>query len=185
MRLRVGVTALVFLAGGMLPAIAQETVEPDTDLEAEAELDCELDPLDPFAELPEGCEEEEPELEVRRWRQYETATLRGLDKITGRSTDLEMRVGETRIFGALEVNLQVCFQTPPDFPPESAAFLQIDTVRPAGMDPEAEHDGQVFSGWMFASSPGLNALEHPVYDIWVIRCARPEIEAVPPTEDEG
>lgn len=183
MTLRVGLTALAFFAWGMFPATAQDTTEPAADAEAEEMLDCELDPFDPFDELPEACEEEEPALEVRRWRQYETATLRGLDKITGRSTDLEMRVGETRVFGALEVDLQVCFQTPPDFPPESAAFLQISTVRPAGMDPEAEHDGQVFSGWMFASSPGLNALEHPVYDIWVIRCARPEIEPLP--EDEG
>ncbi|MCI4643975.1 MAG: DUF2155 domain-containing protein [Hyphomonadaceae bacterium] len=126
-------------------------------------------------------EEEEPQLEVRRWRQYQVATLRGLDKITGRSTDLEMRVGEAQIFGSLKVDLQVCFQTPPDFPPESAAFLQVRSLKPISDVEDISDEPLIFSGWMFASSPGLNALEHPVYDVWVIHCSR---EVLSPESEE-
>jgi hypothetical protein len=115
------------------------------------------------------------------------ATLRALDKITGRSTDIVIKVGEPVTFGSLNIKLEACFQTPPEEIPESAAFLQISSTRPvslktAGEDedgkeaPEADAASEtpvVFSGWMYASSPGLNALEHPVYDIWVIRCTAP------------
>ena len=175
MNWRFVLTALALVSCPAHIALAQETTEQ----EEPAPVECDTDPLaDPLAEDETECEEA-PVLEARRWRQHETATLRGLDKITGRSTDLEMKVGETVVFGALVVDLQVCFQTPPDFPPESAAFLQVRTVRPAGLAAEIEHDDMIFSGWMFASSPGLNALEHPVYDVWVIRCARPELSDQP------
>ena len=117
-----------------------------------------------------------------RWTQYETTTLRGLDKITGRFTDIDAVVGEIVTFGTLKVEVQTCFQTPPDLPPESAAFIRVNNIQPmeteAGLDPEP----LVFSGWMFASSPGLNALEHPVYDVWVIDCAKVEIPEVTPEQ---
>ncbi len=116
---------------------------------------------------------------------YETATLRALDKITGRSTDIEIEVGQPVVFGALNVELSACYQTPPEEPPESAAFLRIlstqpvqvddmdDAVDAAAVDTVSDDNPVLFSGWMFASSPGLSALEHPVYDIWVIRCTTP------------
>lgn len=114
--------------------------------------------------------------------QYQTATLRALDKITGRSTDIDVRSNEAVVFGALNVELKTCFQTPPELPPESIAFLsiqstqavQVETMQEAvdasEVDTVREDNPTLFSGWMFASSPGLSALEHPVYDIWVIRC---------------
>jgi hypothetical protein len=116
------------------------------------------------------------------------ATLRALDKITGRSTDIVVKVGEPATFGTLNIELKACFQTPPEEVPESAAFIRVLSTRPVAEEQlEASVGGDkvaaatlaasetpvVFSGWMYASSPGLSALEHPVYDIWVIRCTAP------------
>jgi hypothetical protein len=114
-------------------------------------------------------------LEMIRWNQYETATLRGLDKITGRFMDIDMEVGTPVTFGTLRVEVQTCFQTPPDLPPESAAFVRVHSLPPMESDAGLEPEPLIFSGWMFASSPGLNALEHPVNDVWVIECAEVEL----------
>jgi len=103
------------------------------------------------------------------------ATLRALDKITGRSTDIVVKVGEPVVYGSLNIELQACFQTPPEEVPESAAFLKVSSTLPMADEEtdEVKDSPVVFSGWMYASSPGLSALEHPVYDIWVIRCTAP------------
>lgn len=110
----------------------------------------------------------------------ETATLRALDKITGRSTDLQIETGEPILYGALKIEMKACYQTPPEEAPESAAYLVIRSTQPVAtetMDEAVaapagdEAEPVVFSGWMFASSPGLSALEHPVYDVWVVQCA--------------
>lgn len=111
--------------------------------------------------------------------------LRALDKITGNATDLTARIGETVKFGRLVVTVRACYQSPPEDAPESAAFLEIKS-QAAAAQPRTEAasasetraagaatatpDGLLFSGWMFASSPGLSALEHPTYDVWVISC---------------
>lgn len=120
------------------------------------------------------------------FQQQDRATLRALDKITGRSTDIEVLVGEPVVFGSLKVELKACYQTPPEEVPESAAFLSIDSTQPVAVEnmtdavdaddvsTVSEENPRLFSGWMYASSPGLNALEHPVYDVWVIRCKIPE-----------
>jgi hypothetical protein len=110
--------------------------------------------------------------------------LRALDKITGNSTDITAKVGETVKFGRLSVSVKACFQAPPEDTPESAAFLEIHALQAeskritaaekAGKEqrgPKVGPDGLLFSGWMFASSPGLSALEHPTYDVWVISCS--------------
>ncbi len=105
--------------------------------------------------------------------------LRALDKITGNSIDLDSRIGETIEFGRLEITVRACFQAPPEDTPESAAYLEVESTTPedrerlpGGQDGETEtaSDANIFSGWMFASSPGLNALDHPTYDVWVISC---------------
>lgn len=113
------------------------------------------------------------------------ATLRALDKITGRSADIVVKVGEPVVFGSLQVELRTCFQAPPEEVPESAAFLRIASTQPvavetmeaavaaAAVSTVSDDNPVLFSGWMYASSPGLNALEHPVYDVWVIRCTAP------------
>jgi hypothetical protein len=94
----------------------------------------------------------------------ETAVLQGLDKITARISTLEVPVNQTARFGSLEITVRRCDKTPPEEPPESAAFMEIVDARPDS--PPV----LLFSGWMFASSPAVSALEHPVYDVWVIDC---------------
>ena len=145
--------------------------------------------LTPMSETSEDGLEEDEELiptQKRTYQQQDTVMLRALDKITGRSTDFEMEVGTPKVYGSLRIDLQTCFQTPPEEPPESAAFLTITTAATKQVQSMAEprdlteeelqvseaEDAEVrFAGWMFASSPGLHALEHPVYDIWVIACS--------------
>ena len=92
------------------------------------------------------------------------AVLQGLDKVTARVSRIEAPLGRMVRFGSLEIIPRACHKAPPEEPPESAAFLEIRAVDP-GEDPV-----DLFSGWMFASSPALSALEHPVYDIWVLDC---------------
>jgi hypothetical protein len=90
--------------------------------------------------------------------------LRGLDKITGRPTNIYAPVGVPVKFATLEITARYCYSTPLSEPPETTAFLQITDNRP---DQRARN---MFSGWMLASSPSLNGLEHPIYDVWVISC---------------
>lgn len=93
------------------------------------------------------------------------ARLQGLDKITARTSTFDIAVGETKLFGSLRVTLRACRENQPIDPPESAAFLEVVEIKPG------EQAESVFSGWMFASSPALSAMEHPVYDVWVLACA--------------
>ena len=97
----------------------------------------------------------------------DVAMLQGLDKVTARVSTLRAPINRTVHFGTLEIIARSCRKRPPEEPPESAAFLQIRDIKP-GEAPEI-----LFQGWMFASSPALSALEHPVYDIWVIDCLSP------------
>jgi hypothetical protein len=92
------------------------------------------------------------------------AVLQGLDKITARVSKFEASVGTPVQFGTLAVRVRDCEKSPPEDPPESAAFLEIDEKR------TGETRTRVFSGWMFASSPALSALEHPVYDVILLDC---------------
>nr|WP_209870724.1 DUF2155 domain-containing protein [Azospirillum soli] len=92
------------------------------------------------------------------------AKLQGLDKVTARTSTFTIAVGETKMFGSLRVTLRACRENPPIEPPEAAAFLEVVENKP-GEKAEA-----VFSGWMFASSPALSAMEHPIYDVWVLSC---------------
>ncbi len=94
----------------------------------------------------------------------ETAVLQGLDKITARISTFDAPVNNMAKFGSLEITVRRCHKTPPEEPPESAAFLEVVDNRPDS--PSV----LLFSGWMFASSPAVSALEHPVYDVWVIDC---------------
>lgn len=94
----------------------------------------------------------------------DVAVLQGLDKITARISTFEAPIDRPVAFGSLEIIARTCHKTPPEEPPESAAFLEVVDVRP---DSEAV---TLFTGWMFASSPAVSALEHAVYDVWVIDC---------------
>ena len=96
----------------------------------------------------------------------QVALLQGLDKITARISTFEAPLGEAVRFGTFEIVARACNKRPPEEPPESAAFLEITDHRP---DADAV---KLFTGWMFASSPALSAVEHPVYDVWVIDCRK-------------
>lgn len=188
-----------FAFAGILAVAQTQQTQPDPSDEGTTVL------TEPLGEEGED-QETRPTTPDPSYNKRDRATLRALDKITGRSTDFEIRVGEPVVYGSLKMDLEVCYQTPPEEPPESAAFLQIETtdairmqsmtvprlakdvegVGGEGIDAEAiaaqQQDGNapageegqqlLFSGWMFASSPGLSALEHPVYDVWVIRCTQ-------------
>lgn len=94
------------------------------------------------------------------------AVLQGLDKITARISTFEAPLDAPVHFGSLEIVARACDKKPPEEPPESTAFLEIVDIRPDS--PSV----QIFSGWMFASSPAISALEHPVYDVWVVDCKK-------------
>lgn len=90
--------------------------------------------------------------------------MQSIDKITGRTLTFEARVGSTVKYGPLYIKVQACRKAPPIEQPESAAFLQVWEISP-------KNDSKwVFSGWMFASSPALSAMDHPIYDVWVLDC---------------
>jgi hypothetical protein len=95
---------------------------------------------------------------------FDTAVLQGLDKVTAKVVTIEAPVGEPVHFGTLEIVARACKKRRPEDQPESAAFLDVWELRPG------EPAAGLFRGWMFASSPALSAMEHPVYDIWVLDC---------------
>tara|TARA_R110002124_G_scaffold47174_4_gene140712 strand:- start:5429 stop:5881 length:453 start_codon:yes stop_codon:yes gene_type:complete len=105
------------------------------------------------------------------------AVFAGLDKITGRITAFDVYIDETVQFGALQVTPRVCYSRPPTEPPNTTAFVEVDEVT---LHNEIR---RLFGGWMFASSPGLKGVEHPVYDVWLTGCK--EDTAVVPPENAG
>ncbi len=94
----------------------------------------------------------------------DTVVLGGLDKVAARVSTVSGKVGAPIVFGTLEVVAHTCVTHPPEEAPENAAFLEIFQLA------TGKEKQKVFSGWMFGSSPALSALDHPVYDIWVLRC---------------
>lgn len=89
--------------------------------------------------------------------------LRAVDKVSGRTTTFVVAVGKKAVFYDMIIEPSVCFKAPPEEPPENKAFLKIS-------EKKIESVQKVFSGWMFSSSPALAAMEHPVYDLWVLEC---------------
>lgn len=90
--------------------------------------------------------------------------LGGIDKVAARTAKFEANLKQKVFYNTLIITAFACKMRPPEEPPESAAFLEIQERKPDGTTQK------LFSGWMFASSPALNALEHPVYDVWVVSC---------------
>ncbi len=114
--------------------------------------------------------------------------IRALDKITMRMREFELDMNQSVRFGTLDVSVRTCQATPPELPPENAAFVQISDNRPG------QSRQQVFSGWMFGSSPAINGFEHPIYDVWMVACKMSfadkgpetiEVEAVSAVEKRG
>ena len=114
------------------------------------------------------------------------AVFDGLDKITGRIISFEVGINETVQFGALQITPRVCYSRPPTDAPQTDAFAQVDELD------EEKKLKRIFSGWMFADSPGLHGIEHPIFDVWLIGCKggtvvihdAPTAEASAPNPDE-
>jgi len=100
------------------------------------------------------------------------ATFSGLDKITGRIIAFDVAINETVQFGALQVTPRVCYTRPPTEAANTDAFIEVDEITLQG------EIKRLFTGWMFAASPGLNAIEHPIYDIWLSDCKGPQTPTV-------
>ena len=98
------------------------------------------------------------------------AVFSGLDKITGRIINFEAALGETVQFGALQVVPRVCYTRPPTEAAATDAFIEVSEVTLQG------EVRRIFAGWMFAASPGLNAVEHPIYDVWLTDCKQPLVK---------
>ncbi|MGH6865045.1 MAG: DUF2155 domain-containing protein [Methyloceanibacter sp.] len=95
------------------------------------------------------------------------AVFAALDKVTGRISHLEIRIDQAVEFGALKVTPRVCDTRPPTETPHTAAFVEVDETKLTG------EQQRIFTGWMFAESPGLHAVEHPVFDVWLTSCKTP------------
>jgi hypothetical protein len=100
------------------------------------------------------------------------AIFTGLDKITGRTINFDEAIGETVQFGALRVKTDACYTRPPTERANTDAFVEVDEITLKG---EVK---RIFSGWMFAASPGLHAVDHPIYDVWLTGCKDPETTVV-------
>lgn len=96
------------------------------------------------------------------------AVFSALDKVTARISKLEVPINETVRFGSLKVTPRVCYSRPPEVRPKTTTFVEVEEVLLNG------DEKRIFSGWMFAESPGLNAVEHPVFDVWLTSCGAPE-----------
>jgi len=102
------------------------------------------------------------------------AEFSGIDKITGRIIKFDVYIGETVQFGALQVTPRVCYSRPITETPKTTSFLEVDEIT---LDRKIR---RIFTGWMFADSPGLNAVEHSIYDIWLNDCKQ-ESDIAPPS----
>ena len=106
-----------------------------------------------------------------------SAVFSGLDKITGRIISFDVAIGETVQFGALQVTPRVCYTRPPTETPNTDAFIEVDEIT---LQNEIK---RIFTGWMFAASPGLHAVEHPIYDVWLADCKGAQTPAVAAAPD--
>jgi hypothetical protein len=118
---------------------------------------------------------------------HPTAVFEGLDKITGRIISFEVVIDETVQFGALQITPRVCYSRPPTEAPQTDVFAEVDEID------EKKALKRIFTGWMFADSPGLHAIEHPIFDIWLTACKggttiiheAPDYQASAPGADEN
>ncbi|HWJ76298.1 DUF2155 domain-containing protein [Mesorhizobium sp. BR1-1-16] len=101
------------------------------------------------------------------------AEFAGLDKITGRIITFDVYMNETVQFGALQVTPRACYSRPPTEPPQTDAFVEVDEIT------LARKVRRIFTGWMFADSPGLHAVDHAVYDVWLANCKTSSTVAPP------
>lgn len=126
---------------------------------------------------------------------HPTAVFAGLDKTTGRIINFDVAIDETVQFGALQVTPRVCNTRPQTETPQTTSFVEVDELvvkpdaRPGARLEQAKTEAKqeakrIFSGWMFAASPGLHGVEHPVYDVWLVDCKGGKESAPPPPAAE-
>jgi hypothetical protein len=104
------------------------------------------------------------------------AVFAALDKVTAKISKLEVPLNQTATFGSLKVTPRVCYTRAPTEPPKTTTFVEVDEKLLDGKEK------RIFTGWMFADSPGLNAVEHPVFDVWLTDCAQPRASAQRPAQ---
>lgn len=146
--------------------------------------------------LSEGADTDFPDIEAVKARKPVSVTLRALNKVTAKYSDVVINIGETARYGALELTPRYCDKRPPEEFPETTAFVEIvdksaerrssykqpaaaaeaPAFVEAAQEERALPEGMIFSGWMFKSSPALNGVENPVYDVWVIDCKTVNID---------
>jgi hypothetical protein len=102
------------------------------------------------------------------------AIFAALDKVTAKISRLEVPLNQTATFGALKVTPRVCYSRAPTEPPKTTTFVEVEEMQLDGKEK------RIFTGWMFADSPGLNAVEHPVFDVWLTDCLQPRATAQRP-----
>lgn len=109
-----------------------------------------------------------------------TAVFAALDKVTAKISKIPVPLNETRTFGTLRITPRACYSRAPTEPPKTSTFVEIDETQRNGKNK------RIFTGWMFAESPGLNAVEHPVFDVWLTECQQPvRTSAAPPAAGQG
>lgn len=108
-----------------------------------------------------------------------SAVFAGLDKITGRIISFEVAIDETVQFGALQITPRVCWTRPPTEAPQTTSFTEVDEVT---FNNEYR---RIFTGWMYAASPGLHGVEHAIYDVWLTDCKGGTELVVDPKEPEA
>ena len=109
-------------------------------------------------------------LVANEWLIGDTGIFQGLDKITARIKTFEIKVGASKAFGILDINLQKCVYSKPLDEPESIAYIKVLDL--SDKYSVTKNKLSIFKGWIFASSPALNAMEHPVYDVSLISCKK-------------
>lgn len=156
----------LMVIGGATTATAQQVISIPTDSDqtnpAPTEYDAEGNPIlpDAAAKIIFTTNERPVWVDIKG----KTLTLRGLDKISGFTKTFEAEIGQVVEYRRLKITVDVCYTRPAEAPPESSAYIQIEDSK---FDPP---DNIAFSGWMFASSPALSAMDHPRYDIWILNC---------------
>jgi hypothetical protein len=107
------------------------------------------------------------------------AVFAALDKVTAKISPIEVELNHTATFGALKLTPRVCYTRAPTEPPKTTTFVEVDEVMLDGKQK------RIFTGWMFADSPGLNGVEHPVFDVWLTGCSHPHALAQRPPAVPG
>jgi hypothetical protein len=132
-------------------------------------------PKEKPAPVPEAPKPAEPNTETGDTN-FDRVVLQGLNKVTARAVEIEAPIGSAVRFGTIEIVAHRCWKSAPDERPENAALLEIFEIK------QGEAPAKIFMGWMFSSSPALSALEHPFYDVTVVKCEKPAALAPAPAK---